>query len=50
MRALDTVSVLLGLLFLTAGTITCAIAGAWAAMVTMVPIGMCLVLVPRRGG
>jgi hypothetical protein len=50
MRALDILSVSLGLVILTAGTISCAIAGAWAAMVTMLPIGLSLVLVPRRRG
>ncbi|MDQ1662376.1 MAG: hypothetical protein QOJ68_2356 [Blastococcus sp.] len=50
MRALDVLAVALGLVILTAGTISCAIAGAWAAMVTMLPIGLSLVLVPRRGG
>jgi hypothetical protein len=50
MRALDIFAVVLGLVILTAGTISCAIAGAWAAMVTMLPIGLSLVLVPKRGG
>jgi hypothetical protein len=50
LSALDVISVLIGLLVLTLGTIVCAVAGAWAAMVTLLPIGMSLVLVPRRGG
>jgi membrane protein implicated in regulation of membrane protease activity len=50
MRGLDIFAVALGLVLLTAGTISLAIAGAWAQMVTMLPIGLSLVLVPRRGG
>jgi hypothetical protein len=48
--ALGVISVLLGLLVLTVGTISSAFAGAWAALVTLLPIGLSLVLVPRRDG
>ncbi|HEV7197032.1 MAG TPA: hypothetical protein VGN19_13945 [Pedococcus sp.] len=48
-RALDALAVLVGLLVLTVGTIWCAMIGAWAAMVTLLPIGLSLVLIPARG-
>jgi ribonuclease PH len=47
--ALDVISVLLGVLVLTVGTLSCAVAGAWVALVTLLPIGTSLLLVPRRG-